>query len=66
MSSTILNFRGGIGGSTVAETISLFTKTWFYRVDRLKFIGWRQEIGVETGVMEVTEWLLNLSTNKEW
>jgi dihydroflavonol-4-reductase len=53
----ILKIKGGIGGSSVKETISLFTKNWFYRVDKLKALGWSQEIKIEDGVREVVDWL---------
>ncbi len=56
----VLKFRGGIGGSSAAETLSLFTKNWFYRVEKLKSLGWRQNIDIETGIGEVVEWLLKL------
>ncbi len=54
----ILKVRGGMGGSSAAETISLFSKNWFYRVDRLKSLGWSQEIDVEAGIGEVVGWLI--------
>jgi len=56
----ILRFRGGIGGSTAAETITLFTKNWSYRIDRLKSLGWSQEIDFDAGIREVVEWLMSV------
>ena len=53
----LLKFRGGIGGSSAEETIMLFTKNWFYSVDRLKALSWRQEVELENGVEEVVRWL---------
>ncbi len=58
----ILRFRGGIGGSSAAETVSLFTKNWFYRTDRLKSLGWKQEVDIENGLREVVEWILKASS----
>ena len=56
----VLKVRGGIGGSSAAETLSLFTRNWFYKVEKLKSLGWRQNIDIETGIGEVVEWLLKL------
>ena len=53
----LLKLKGGIGGSSAKETIMLFTKNWFYNVEKLKALGWRQEIELEDGIKEVVEWL---------
>ena len=52
----ILKIKGGIGGATAKETILAFTKNWFYKIDKLKALGWRQEISLEKGVNETVEW----------
>ncbi len=54
----VLKIRGGVGGSTATETISLFTKNWFYRVDRLKALNWRQKVDIETGIKATVEWVM--------
>ncbi len=56
----VLKFRGGIGGSSAVETLSLFTRNWFYKVEKLKSLGSRQNIDIETGIREVVECLLKL------
>lgn len=53
----ILKLKGGIGGSTAKETILLFTKNWFYSVEKLKSLGWKQEVKIEEGIRETVEWL---------
>jgi nucleoside-diphosphate-sugar epimerase len=53
----ILKLKGGIGGSSPKETISLFTKNWFYRIEKLKSLGWKQEIKIEDGIRETVEWI---------
>ena len=55
----ILRLRGGIGDSSAEETILAFTKNWFYSVEKLKSLGWRQRMGLEDGVREVIEWLFS-------
>ena len=54
----ILKIRGGVGGSTATETISLFTKNWFYQVDRLKALNWRQKVDIEMGIKATVEWVM--------
>ena len=56
----ILKLRGGIGGSSAKETIMAFTKNWFYRVEKLKLLGWKQEVRIEEGVKETVEWIVSL------
>ena len=53
----ILKIKGGIGRSSAGETILLFTKNWFYSVEKLKSLGWKQEIGIEDGIRDAVEWL---------
>ncbi len=54
----IMKLRGGgIGGSTPEETIMLFTRNWFYRIDKLKSLGWKQTIPLSEGLKETIEWL---------
>lgn len=53
----LLKLKGGIGGSSAEETVMLFTKNWFYGVDRLKALGWRQEVKLEKGIEEFVRWL---------
>ncbi len=53
----LLKLKGGIGGSSAEETVMLFTKNWFYSVDKLKALGWRQEVKLERGIEEVVRWL---------
>ena len=53
----ILKLRGGIGGSSAKETILLFTKNWFYSIEKLKSLGWKQEVNLEEGVKETVNWL---------
>ena len=54
----ILKIKGGIGGATPKETILAFTKNWFYKIDKLKTLGWRQEIPLEKGAKETVEWFI--------
>ncbi len=58
----ILKVKSGIGGSSAEETISLFTKNWFYKVDKIKSLGWKQEIKIEDGIREVVNWLRSLES----
>ncbi len=53
----LLKLKGGIGRSSAEETVMLFTKNWFYSVDKLKALGWRQKVELERGVEEVVRWL---------
>lgn len=53
----ILTFRGGIGGSSARETVMLFTRNWFYNVEKLRSIGWRQRVSINEGVEETVRWL---------
>ena len=53
----ILMLRGGLGGSSVHETIMLFTKNWFYNIKKLKSLGWKQKIPLDEGVKETIHWL---------
>ncbi len=53
----LLKLKGGIGGSSAEETVMLFTKNWFYSVDKLKALGWRQEVKLERRIEEVVRWL---------
>jgi len=58
LAKLILKLRGeGIGGSTPEETIALFTKNWFYRINKLRSIGWSQTIPLNKGIKETIEWL---------
>lgn len=53
-----MKLRGsGIGGSTPEETIMLFTRNWFYRIDKLKSLGWKQTTPLSKGLKETIEWL---------
>jgi len=53
----ILKIKGGIGGSSAEETIYLFTRNWFYNVEKIRSLGWKQEIKIEDGVREVINWI---------
>ncbi len=55
----ILKLKGGIGGSSAEETISLFTKNWFYSIEKLKSLGWKQDVKIHDGVKEVVDWFKN-------
>lgn len=48
-----LALRGGIGGSSARETIMLFTRNWFYSTKKLRSLGWRQEVTLNEGIMEM-------------
>jgi len=61
----ILKLKGGIGGSTAKETILLFTKNWFYNVEKLKSLGWKQEVKIEEGVKELVEWITGLKVAED-
>lgn len=52
-----LTLRGGIGGSGARETIMLFTKNWFYSTEKLRSLGWKQEIPLNEGIRETVRWL---------
>ncbi len=52
-----LKLKGGIGGSSAKEIIILFTKNWFYSVEKIRALGWKQEVDIEFGVREVVDWL---------
>jgi len=52
-----LMLRGGIGGSSVRETIMLFTRNWFYSTAKLRSLGWKQEIPLDEGIKETIRWL---------
>ena len=53
----LLKLKGGTGKSSAKETVLLFTKNWFYSVEKLKSLGWKQEVRIEEGVKETVEWL---------
>ncbi len=56
----ILKLKGGIGSSSAEETIMLFTRNWFYNVEKLKSLGWKQEIRIEDSIKETVEWFVRL------
>lgn len=35
----------------------LFTRNWFYNVEKLRSIGWRQRVSINEGVEETVRWL---------
>lgn len=63
LANLILRIKGGIGGSSANETILLFTKNWFYSVEKLKSLGWRQEIKIKESIKEVVDWLMDGFSN---